>query len=104
MTKLRRANCFRSKIRHYVSKDLLKIIYYALLDSHLGYDRQFWGQCQTQSLQNLEVLQNKALRILNFRWSRENNEPVYKISKIFIKLKDLARIDKTKPSQLYSSI
>ena len=89
-TKFRRANCLLSKIRHYVSKDLLRTIYYALFDSHLRYGCQIWGQCQTQSLHNLEVLQNKALRILKFTGHRENSQPLYKISKIF-KLKDLVR-------------
>ena len=46
---------------------------------------------QTQSLHNLEVLQNKALRILHFRGPRENSLPFCKISKIF-KLKDLVRL------------
>ena len=89
--KLRRANCLLSKTRHYVSKDLLRTIYHALFDSHLRYSCQIWGQCQTQSLHNLEVLQNKALRILNFRGHRENSQPLYKVSKLF-KLKDLVRL------------
>ena len=89
-TKLRRANCLLSKIRPYVRKDLLRTIYYALFDSYLRYGCQIWGQCQTQSLHNLEVLQNKALRILKFTGHRENSQPLYKISKIF-KLKDLVR-------------
>ena len=90
-TKFRRANCLLSKIRHYVSKDLLRAIYYALFDSHLRYGCQIWGQCQIQSLHNLQVLQNKALQILNFRGYLENSQPLYKISKIF-KIKDLVRL------------
>ena len=86
-TILRRANYILSKIRYYVNKDLLRTIYYALFDSHLRYGCQISGQCQTQSLHNLEVLQNKALRILHFRGPRENSLPFCKISKIF-KLKD----------------
>ena len=59
-TKLRRSDCLISKLRHYVSKDLLRTIYYALFDSHRRYVCQIWGQCQTQSLlHNLEVLQKK---------------------------------------------
>ena len=61
------------------------------LYSHLRYGCQIWGSCQTQSLHNLEVLQNKALCILNFGGSRENSQPLSKISKIF-KLKDLGSI------------
>ena len=75
-TKLRWVNCLLSKIRYYVNKDLLSTIYYALFDSHLWYGCQIWGQCQTQSLQNLEILQNKALCKLNFRGPREISEPL----------------------------
>ena len=39
-TKLRWANCLLSKIRHYVSKDLVRTIYYALFDSHVRYGCQ----------------------------------------------------------------
>ena len=90
-TLLRWANCLLSKIRHYVYKDLLRTIYYALFDFHLRYSCQIWGQCQTQSLYNLEVLKNKALCILNFWGPPEKSQPLYKISKIF-KLKDLVRL------------
>ena len=88
-TKLRRSDCLIPKLRHYVSKDLLRTIYYALFDSNRRYGCQIWGQYQTQSLlHNLEVLQNKSLRILNFRELCEKSQPPYKFSKIF-RLKDL---------------
>ena len=79
--KLRWANCLHSKMRHYLSKNLLRTIYFALFDSHLWYGSQILRQCQTQSLQN------KALQILNFRGHCEISQPLYKISKTF-KLKD----------------
>ena len=71
-SKLWRKNCLFSKIWHYVSKDLLWTICYALSDSHLKYGCKTWGQCQTQSLHNLEVLQTQALPTLNFRGLCEN--------------------------------
>ena len=93
MTILRQANCLLSKIRQYIKNDLLRTIYYALFDSNLRCGCQIWGQCQTQSLNNLKVLQNKALRILNFRRPCENSEtPLQNLEIKLFKLKYLVRL------------
>ena len=42
--KLNRANCLLSKIRYFVKLPSLRTIYYALLDTHLRYGCQIWGQ------------------------------------------------------------
>ena len=49
------------------------------------------GQIQTQVLQNIEKIQNEALRILNFKNPGEPSERIYKESNIF-KLKDVVTI------------
>ena len=60
-------------------------IYSALFDSHLRCG------CQTQSLQNLEVLQKKkSSKYTKLQRASWECQPLYKISKIF-KLKDLVR-------------
>ena len=48
-------------------------------------------QKHTQILQNIEKIQNKALRILNFKNPWDPIEQIYKESKIF-KLKDIVTI------------
>ena len=53
------------------------------------------GQAQTQVLQNIEKIQNKSLRILNFKNPWEPIEQIYKESKIF-KLKDIVTISNLK--------
>ena len=53
------------------------------------------GQAQTQVLQNIEKIQNKALRILNFKNPWDPIEQIYKESKIF-KLKDIVIISNLK--------
>lgn len=85
-------NFVLSKVKHYFLKDFLRTIYHASFHPNQSYGCQIWGQSWTQSLQKLEVLQNKALRILTFKGLRENNEPFLKISKTF-KLKYLIWID-----------
>ena len=56
-----------SKIRHYVSQDELKSIYYAIFSSHLTYNCQVWGQGENTHVSRIAKLQNKALRIMNFK-------------------------------------
>ena len=68
--KLNRANCLLSKIRHYVRAPLLRTIYFAIFDPHLRYGCQIWGQNKNYAVENIEKLQNKAIRILNFKDSR----------------------------------
>ena len=65
--KLNRANGLLAKLRHYLSSKLLRLIYYAIFEPHLRYRCQLWGQAQTDVLQNIEKIQNKALRILNLK-------------------------------------
>ena len=93
--KLNRANGLLAKLRHYVNLTLLRTIYYAIFEPHLRYGCQLWGQTQTQVLQNIEQIQNKALRILNFKNPWDPIEQIYKESKIF-KLKDIVTISNLK--------
>ena len=72
----------------------VRTIYYVIFEPHLRYGCQLWGQAQTQVLQNIEIIQNKALRILNFKTTWDPIEQIYK-SKIF-KLKDIVTISNLK--------
>ena len=65
--KLNRANGLLAKLRYYASPKLLRTIYYAIFEHHLRYGCQLWGQAQPDVLQNIEKIQNKALKILNFK-------------------------------------
>ena len=89
--KLNKANCLLSKIRHYVSHDVLKTIYHALFESHLRYGCEIWGQTSNLKLINLEKLQNKALRILNFKGPLYSSNILYKETSI-IKLKEIVKM------------
>ena len=79
--KLNRANYLLSKIRH-VKFSLLRTIYYALFDSHLRYGCQIWGQRRNEYIESILKIQNKAIRILNFKGPREGAQNLYKESKI----------------------
>ena len=75
--KLNTANGLLAKLRHYVNSILLRTIYYAIFESHLQHGCQLWGQTQTQVLQNIEKIQNKTLRIINFKNPWEPKEQIY---------------------------
>ena len=73
--KLSRAVGVLSKIRHYVPKLLLNTIYYSIFNSHLIHACQVWGQNEN-CLKMLSSLQNKAIRIINFK---QQDLPVNKL-------------------------
>ena len=76
-TKLSRTVGFLSKLRHLVDFKTLLSIYYALFDSHVSYCLQTIGYITQASLEKIEVLQNKALRIMHFKPPREPARPLY---------------------------
>ena len=86
-TKLSRAIGMLSKIRHYVKFDTLCMIYHGIFSSLLLYASQIWGQINNQTINKLQILQNKALRILTFKPARTSAGPLFKECKI-LKLAD----------------
>ena len=85
-SKLARAIGMMSKVRHYVSPETLRQIYYGIFSSILMYGSQIWGQHNT-IVSNLQKLQNKALRTINFAPFRSSATPLFKKCEI-LKLTD----------------
>ena len=91
--KLQRAIGLLSKIRHYVPKWLLRTIYFSLFNSHLIYGCEIWGQRETELFRNIQELQDKAIRIINFKLDDFDVNSLYHENKIlkitdFIALKN----------------
>ena len=61
-----------------------------MFHSHLIYSCQIWGQNNT-ILRKLEPLQNKALRIINFKNNEYNVNELYKTNKI-LKIADYIKL------------
>ena len=55
-----------SKIRHFVSLDILKSLYYALIFPFLTYCLVAWGNTYFSSLLPLYNLQKRVIRIITF--------------------------------------
>ena len=57
------------------------MVYYGIFSSILLYGSQIWGQ-QNSIVKKLQVLQNKALRIIHFKPPRTSATPLFKTSRI----------------------
>ena len=79
-----------SKIRYYVSKETLHMVYYGIFSSLLIYGSQVWGQ-QNAVTKKLQILQNKALRIMHFQPPRTSATPLFKLSNI-LKINDYVNL------------
>ena len=106
--KLSRATGMLSKIRYYVSKETLHMVYYGIFSSLLIYGSQVWGQ-QNAVTKKLQILQNKALRIMYFQPPRTSATPLLKMSNIlkindYINLQNFLLTYRSLKGQLPSSL
>ena len=79
--KLNRANELLLKIRNYGNMEILRNIYYVICDSHLTYSCIVWAQ-NFNAVNRLITLQNKALRIMNFKDQLFHSSPLFSESNI----------------------
>ena len=54
------------KVRHFVTRKMLKNIYYSLLYPHLVYAIEVWGSACATEINKILVLQKRALRIITY--------------------------------------
>ena len=85
--KLCRSIGMLSKIRHFVTTENLRNIYFGIFASILNYGAQIWGQHNNKHIRRITKLQDKAIRIINFAHYREPTTKLYKNSNI-LKFKD----------------
>ena len=87
-TKLSRGCGLLAKLCYYVNTTTLRSVYFAIFDAHLRYGSQIWGQQKTGTIKQIEKLQDKAIRIINFKYKNDPTNPLYKSMKI-LKLNDV---------------
>ena len=85
--KLERSIGLISKLRYFVSTNLLRTVYFAIFYSYLHYGCQVWGQSKNASTKKIAI-QDKALRIISFKDSNATTGPLYHEKKM-IKFFDL---------------
>ena len=91
ITKLSTAVGLLTKIRYYVPKYLLRTIYFSIFNSHLIYTCQVWVQNEAK-IQQISELQDKALRIINFKSKNHTISELYKSNEI-LKLTDYIKLN-----------
>ena len=62
------------RIRHFISKESLLLLYHTLIEPYFKYCSIFWGQCSEALRDKLQTLQNKAARaIAKVRYDEANH-------------------------------
>ena len=84
--KLNRANALLFKMRKLVSLKILKSIYFAIFDSYLSYCCLAGAQNHS-TIQQILILQKKAVRIINFQPRNSHTSPLFK-QNFIIKFQD----------------
>ena len=66
-----------SKVRHYLNRNSLMLIYNSLIESRLRYGILSWSTAIGKHINRLKVLQNKALRFIHFASIDTSMLPIY---------------------------
>ena len=91
--KLSRANALLFKLRNLVNSSILRTICFAVFESHLNYCSLIWSQ-NCKAINQLVVLQKKALRIINFQPRNSHPSPLFNKSFI-MKFSDEVTLEDT---------
>ena len=73
-------------MRKYASLKILRSIYFAIFDSYLSYCCLVWAQ-NFSTIQQILILQKKAVRIINFQPKNFHTSPLFK-QKSILKFQD----------------
>ena len=84
LKKVRRGIGILSKIRHYITKDILKSLYYTLIYPFLIYGLIAWGNTYNTTLQPFYSLQKKAFRGIIYSSFDHYRNPLFKLLGIII--------------------
>lgn len=84
------------KIKRYINKNTLLLLYYAFIHSHLQYGIINWGRASQTHLQHLQTLQNRALRVITgiSKYSHVHTKTIFKENKILWKFLNSCTITK----------
>ena len=66
-----------TRVRPFVNKKCLSNLYHAFIYPYLLYCLEVWGNALDSHIKPLCVLQNKAIRIINFSHYKASSDPIY---------------------------
>ena len=84
LKKVRRGIGILSKIRHYITKDNLKSLYYTLIYPFLTYGLIAWGNTYNTTLHPIYILQKNVVRVITFSSFDHHSSPLFKLLGIII--------------------
>ena len=76
-SKISSASYIIAKVRHYLNKNTLKLIYNSLVKPHLNYCITAWGGANTTSLQPIVRLQKKIIRMITKNSFNSHTKPLF---------------------------
>ncbi len=82
-----------SKLCYYVDLDTLKNVYYSLIYPYLYNGAVIWGNTYQSRINQLNILNNKVIRIMTFSKPRSHAPPLYKLLGI-LQVKDIVYTQK----------
>ena len=91
-TQLSRGNGILSKLRHYVPRNTLIQVYYAIFYSYLFYGCAIWGQANEKSLDIIRILQKKCVRIITFSDFRSHSSTLFNSLEL-LKVDDIIKLN-----------
>ena len=94
-SKLSRAVGIMYKLKHILPAYVLKQLYFAFFHPHLLYGIIIWAATFKSYLEPLNILQNKAIKIIDNRKWCDRVTPIYKHLNI-LKLEDLLNLETSK--------
>ena len=90
--KLSRAVGMLAKMRHFVTPEVLRNLYFGIFSSLMTYGAQIWGQHINSHIKRIIKLNDKAIRIINFANYRDDPSQYYKKSNI-LKFQDFIMLN-----------
>lgn len=88
--KISRSIYMINRVKHFMPKPALKLLYYTLVESHINYGLPVWGN--SIHINNLVNLQKRAVRVINKKSYRSHTDPIYKSLEI-LKVQDLYELN-----------
>ena len=90
-TKIARRNWAWASISKYVNLSTLKCAYYGLVYPHLQYCASVWGHASKSTLMPIQILQNRAVKIISKTYHRQSLLPLYFCLK-FLRFDDIVQL------------
>jgi hypothetical protein len=93
--KLSRANGILSKLRYNVPLDKCVQVYYAIFYSYLNIGCNVWGFTSEKNINDIQILQNRCLRIMTFAPFNSNTDQSY-IDLGLLKVREVIKLNQLK--------